>query len=430
MLTHLRYGRQGLEVDIPEDIPVQVLTLNPLHPLENEEEAIAASFENPVSGPPLRELAVGRKNACIVISDVTRPVPNRQILTPMLRVLEEAGLGPDKVTLLVATGLHRPNEGTELEEMIGPEIAARYSVVNHFARETADMADLGVLEFAQPWMPFPQASIAVNRHYVQADLKITTGLIEPHFMAGYSGGRKLICPGIAAAETILQFHSPPMIGHPGARAGNLVENPIHAMSLAVAQRAGCDFICNVTLDEERRVTGVFSGAMEATHLAGIAHGDRQNKVPVTPADIVLTTSAGYPLDTTFYQCIKGMVCALPALKPGGTLIIATSLSEGLGGEEFSSMCHTIREIGEFLDRLYSSPVQIDQWQLQEFMNALRHAGEIMIVSDGVGPDTLGKFLLSPYPTVEGALEAARAKAGPEATLVVIPEGPYVTPVAS
>jgi nickel-dependent lactate racemase len=184
----------------------------------------------------------------------------------------------------------------------------------------------------------------------------------------------------------------------------------------------------VTLDEERRVTGVYSGEMEAAHLAGIAGADAQTKVPVRPVDIVLTSSAGYPLDTTFYQCVKGIVCALPALNPGGTLIIATGLTEGVGGEEFTRMCHELRSAAEFIDRIYNSPVEIDQWQLQEFVTALQKAGEIMIVSDGLGPETLGKFLLSPYPTVEAALEAARSRHGRDADIVVIPEGPYVTPV--
>lgn len=428
MQIELRYGRHGLNVTIPEEMPVQVLRLIPAPPLADAEEAVRESLESPIGCAPLRELARGKKSACIVISDVTRPVPNRLILRAMLEVLEESGLAPEQITILVATGLHRPNIGGELAEMIGEEIAERYPVVNHVARERADMAPLGGIGFPYDWMPLSRVEVAVNRHFVEADLKITTGLIEPHFMAGYSGGRKLICPGIASADTILQFHSPPMIGHPGSRAGNLVENPIHTMSLAVAKKAGCDFICNVTLDEERHVTGVYSGEMETAHLAGIAGADAQTKVPVRPVDIVLTSSAGYPLDTTFYQCVKGIVCALPALNPGGTLIIATGLTEGVGGEEFTRMCHELRSAAEFIDRIYNSPVEIDQWQLQEFVTALQKAGEIMIVSDGLGPETLGKFLLSPYPTVEAALEAARARHGQDAEIVVIPEGPYVTPV--
>ncbi len=424
MPIELRYGRSGLDIKLPPDLDVQMLHLNPLPPLENADEAIRRSFENPIDSLPLRELARGKKNACVVLCDVTRPVPNEAILCPMAQILEEAGIARENITFLIATGLHRPNVGEELREMVGDTLFDNYRFENHDAREDAAMTDLGDIAFGEG----QSARVALNSHYVNADLKITTGLLEPHFMAGYSGGRKVICPGIASGKTILQFHSPPMIGNPNARAGNLVANPIHAMSLAVAQKVGCDFICNVTLDEERRITGVFSGNMEAAHQKGIEWIDQSAKVAVAPAPIVVTTSAGYPLDTTFYQIVKGMVCALPALEKGGTLIIAASLSEGIGGPEFTKMCQSLTTVDEFLERIFSSPTQIDQWQLQEMMLALQHAGQILIVSDGLSPETLGSLLLSPMPSVEAALEVARQKHGYGARAVVIPEGPYVTPI--
>ena len=348
MPIELRYGRTGLDLNLPPDLDAQVLHLHPLVPLEDPEAAIRASFEKPISSPPLRELARGKSSVCIVLCDVTRPVPNEAILRPMVETLEEAGIKRENITFLVATGLHRPNWGEELREMVGDFLFDHYHFENHDARDESAMIELGSVEFGSG----QRASVALNSHYVHADLKITTGLLEPHFMAGYSGGRKVICPGIASAKTILQFHSPPMIGNPNARAGNLSANPIHAMSLAVAKRAGCDFICNVTLDEERRITGAFSGDMEAAHHKGIEHADSGSKIPVEPAPIVVTTSAGYPLDTTFYQCIKGMVCALPALEPGGTLIIAASLSEGIGGPEFAQMCRSLSSADEFLERIF------------------------------------------------------------------------------
>ena len=424
MTIPLRYGRTGLALALPANLDAQILHLNPLPPLENEAEAIEKSFQNPIGAAPLLELARGKKTACVVISDVTRPVPNAKILAPLLETLERGGIERQNIVILVATGLHRPNVGAELEEMIGADIARHYRVENHVAKDVAAMTDLGEIGF----LDGQSARVALNSHYCDADLKITTGLIEPHFMAGYSGGRKLICPGIASAATILQFHAPPMIGNPNARAGNLKNNPIHAMSRAVAGRVGCDFICNVTLSESRQITGVFSGDLDAAHHAGIAHVDKQTKVEVEPAEIVVTTCAGYPLDTTFYQCVKGMVAALPALKRGGTLILATSLSEGLGGAEFREMCFGLKSVAEFLDRIYASPVQVDQWQLQEMMQVLQHAGEVMIVSDGVSAQTLGKFLLTPMPSVGAALEAARENHGRDAKAVIIPEGPYVTPV--
>ncbi len=425
MSIELRYGRAGLELHLPPDANAEVLHLNPLAPLEHPDEAIRASFQSPLGSPPLRELARGKNSACVVLCDVTRPVPNEAILRPLVEELEDAGIERENITFLVATGLHRPNVGEELREMVGNFLFDHYRFENHDARDESAMTDLGEVAFGDG----RSARVALNSHYVRADLKITTGLLEPHFMAGYSGGRKVICPGVASANTILQFHSPPMIGDPNARAGNLSGNPIHAMSLAVAKQVGCDFICNVTLDESRQITGVFSGDMEAAHQKGIEWIDQSAKVRVVPAPVVVTTSAGFPLDTTFYQCVKGMVCALPALEIGGTLIIAASLSEGIGGPEFSAMCRSLSTVDEFIERINGSPTQIDQWQLQELMIALKHAGQIFIVSDGISPETLGSFLLSPMQSVEDALEVARQKHGFDARIVVIPEGPYITPVA-
>jgi nickel-dependent lactate racemase len=217
-----------------------------------------------------------------------------------------------------------------------------------------------------------------------------------------------------------------MIGDPNAYAGNLKKNPVHAMSRAVAGIVGMDFICNVTLSEDRRITGVFSGDIDAAHMAGIAHVDKQSKVACEPADIVITSSAGYPLDTTLYQAVKGMLGALPAIKQGGTMILAASLSQGLGSLEFTEMCGTLTTVDEFIKRIYVNEVVIDQWQLQEMMQVLQKC-EVMFVTDGVPAETLRDCLLTPMPSVKEALKAALLKHGSDAKVTVIPEGPYVTP---
>lgn len=421
----LRYGRDGLRVTIPDDIDTQVLHLNPLPVLENDSAAIETSLRNPIGGTSLDALARGRDNACIVISDVTRPVPNEKLLTPMLQCLHDSGIPEKNITILNATGLHRPNEGPELEEMIGARIKEKYRVVNHVARDANTQTAIGEVPLG---LNGDTATAAINNAYAQSDLRITTGLIEPHLMAGYSGGRKLVCPGIASADTILQFHSPRMIGNPNARAGNLKENPVHIMSRAVAGKVGVDFICNVTLSEDRKITGVFSGDLDAAHNTGIAHVDRQTKVACEPADIVITTAAGYPLDTTLYQVVKGMVGALPAIKSGGTMIVAASMTQGLGSTEFVDMCFTLTSSDAFIEQINSSPVVIDQWQLQEMMQVLRKC-EVMVVSHGLDAETLRRCLLVPMPSVEEALNGALKTHGNSARLVVIPEGPYVTPVS-
>jgi nickel-dependent lactate racemase len=425
MNVSLRYGREGLDISVPDDLEARVLHLNPLAPIPDDTASIDATLRVPIGTSALDQIARGRESACIVISDVTRPVPNEKLLTPMLECLHDCGLSEDKITILNATGLHRPNEGPELEEMIGARIKAKYRVVNHVARDASTQTSIGEVPLG---LDGESATVAINNAYLHSDLKIATGLIEPHLMAGYSGGRKLICPGIASAETILQFHSPRMIGNRNARAGNLTENPVHAMSRAVAGKVGVDFISNVTLNEERAITGVFSGDLDAAHHAGIAHVDKQTKVACEPADIVITSSAGYPLDTTLYQTVKGMVGALPAIKPGGTMIIAASLVQGLGSPEFIEMCSLLTSVDEFMERLMNNSVVIDQWQLQEMMQVLQKC-EVMIVSHGLDADTLRHCLLTPMPTVEAALEAALKTHGNNALVTIIPEGPYVTPVS-
>lgn len=428
MPIHLRYDRGELALPLAED-RVDTLRQNILPVIEDTRAAIFEAYANPIGTAPLSELARGRSSAVISICDVTRPVPNEALLVPLIETLEAAGIPRDKITILIATGLHRPNLGAELEEMIGPALAAGIRVVNHDARDASSMTDLGDVTYGDG----RSARISINREWMEHDLKIATGLVEPHFMAGYSGGRKLVCPGIASASTIFQFHSPPMIGDPFAHAGNLPNNPIHALSLAVACHAGVDFIVNVTLSEARELTGVFAGDLNAAHAAAIAHVDKQTKVPIKPAPIVVTSSAGYPLDTTLYQAIKGLVCALPAIEENGTMILVAGLSQGLGSEEFSQMCHEFGDRFQFMNRIESAfnldgSVEIDQWQLQKLCEVLAKC-RVTVVSEGIDAKTLASCSMQHAPTLKAALETAFARHGAESRVIAIPEGPYVTPVS-
>lgn len=421
----LRYGRGELPLDVPSDVASRVLRLNALPVLADADAAIEKSLREPIGCVSLREMARGRESACVVICDVTRPVPNERILTPLLRELEAAGIARDKITILIATGLHRPNLDDELDEVAGASIAANYRVVNHFAQDATTHTSLGKIEFGDN----QSAQVSLATHYMQSDLKIAVGLIEPHYMAGYSGGRKVVCPGVASAETILQFHSAAMIAHPAARSGNLRDNPIHAMSRAAAKASGLDFICNVTLNEAREITGVFSGEMDAAHQAGIALVEKQSKVACPPADIVIASNAGYPLDATVYQMSKGMESAACAAKPGATLIIAASLTEGLGSKVFTSLCESAKSPEEFLARIKTAPVEIDQWGLQKHMQLVSQF-DVMVVSDGLPPEALRKMWVTPMPDLNAALDAALARHGRNALVNIIPEGPYVLPVVA
>jgi nickel-dependent lactate racemase len=420
MQLTLPYGRHGLPVTLPDHNLRHVLRLTPLPPLRDPAAAIRAALATPTGTPPLAEVARGRREAVIVVSDLTRPVPSHLLLPPLLETLQAAGLPPQRVTILVATGLHRGNTPAELAEMLGPEVlASGCRVVNHDARDLSGQVDLGQTARGVP--------VKIDRHYVNADLKILTGLIEPHLMAGYSGGRKAICPGLCAAETIMAWHSPALLASPRAEAGNLDHNPVHEEALAIADLAGgADFLLNVVLSEQREITGVVAGDLLEAHAAGVAIAERQARVTIPePVDIVLTTAAGYPLDLTFYQGVKGLVAALPIVRPGGIIIIAQENAEGLGSPEFAELILGCESLGDFMAQAMCGEVcRIDQWQLQEMDKVCRQA-TVFNVSSGLPAELQAQLFVTPQPTVEAALAQALDQLGPDSTLAVIPEGPYV-----
>ena len=418
MRLRLDYGRTGLDVELPQGQVLKCLGYQPAEPLPDPADAVRRSLAAPIGAAPLAELARGRRSACVVICDMTRPVPNRVILPPLLSTLEAAGIPREHILILVATGLHRPNLGEELVEMVGPEVAGQYRIENHFGRERSQHAYLGDTPRGVP--------VWVDSRYVAADLKITTGLIEPHFMAGFSGGRKLICPGLAALETIRVWHGPDFLEHPNARTGCLAGNPVHEENTCIGRMAGCDFIVNVVLDTQRRILAVVAGDMEAAFYQGAEFARRlvTDSVPQL-ADIVISTGAGYPLDATFYQSVKGMVAALPILKPGGTIILAAEMSEGIGSPEFQRLYDENRTPEAFLERILGKQYFVmDQWQLEEFVKVHQRA-KVKVVCGGLSPEVLRWLFVEPAPSVEAAVAEALAEYGPQAKIAVIPKGPYV-----
>jgi nickel-dependent lactate racemase len=298
-----------------------------------------------------------------------------------------------------------------------------YRVEDHHGTILEEHSYLGTTERGVPaW---------IDSRYVQTELKIATGLIEPHLMAGYSGGRKLICPGIAALETVKVWHGPRFLEHPKADCGYLEGNPVHEENTRIARLAGCDFIVNVTMDKDRRVTSVVAGEMEAAFLEGVRFIENVVKARIDePVDVVVTSSAGYPLDTTFYQAVKGLTGCLPILKQGGTIIMAASLSEGIGSPEFASLFRENPSLDVFMERILGKDYFVlDQWQLEELAKVRRKA-RVKVVSDGLPADVLEGLFVEPAATVEGALAGSLAEYGPEARVAVIPKGPYVLPVVS
>jgi nickel-dependent lactate racemase len=420
MRITLDYGRTGLEIEVPDERLVGPLGIRHVPPIADPAGAVRAVLDQPICSPPLAVLARGRRNACILVCDITRPVPNRLLLPPILEILERQGIPRSEILLLIATGLHRPNEGAELEELLGPEIVANYRVENHHGKCLEEHECLGTTPAGVP--------VFLDRRYLRADLKITTGLIEPHLMAGYSGGRKLICPGIAALETVRVWHGPQFLEHPRADCGILDGNLVHEENTRIALMAGCDFIVNVCLDDERRLTWVGAGHMLRAWDEGVRFLETVVKVPVSePLDVVVTSSAGHPLDATWYQAVKGLTGALSIVKRGGTIIMAASLSEGLGSPEFQRLLAETQDLKVFKQRILGKDYFVmDQWQLEELAKVVEHC-RVKVVSDGVPAETLRRCFVEPAATVEEAIADSIAEYGPDTRIAVIPRGPYVLP---
>jgi len=418
MRVCLEYGRTGLEVELPDEHLVKCLGYRPVEPIQDADAAVRRALAEPSGTSPLAELARGRRSACIAIRHITRPVPNQLILEPLLETLEVGGIVRERILILVATGLHRPSTPAEKVEMLGPTITQCYHVADHAGHDRAAHTHLGTTPRGVP--------VWIDSRYLAADLKITVGLIEPHFMAGFSGGRKLICPGLAALETIKAWHSPAFLEHPRARAGCLDGNPVHEENTRIARMAGCDFIVNVVIDDRRQVLFVVAGDMEAAFHEGVAFARHVVSDTVAePVDIVVTSAAGYPLDSTFYQSVKGMVSAMPIVKPGGTIIVAAALSEGIGSRDFQQLYVDHASLDRFMERIVSGEYfRPDQWQLEEFIRVHRHAS-ICVVSDGLAADVLERMFVDTAANVEDAVGTALNRHGPKAKIAVIPKGPYV-----
>ncbi|MCG3196492.1 MAG: Lactate racemase [bacterium] len=417
--VEIAYGKGFVPVDIPSENLLKVLRVKPWAALARPRVEIERALAFPIGSPSLSSLASGRRNAVIVISDITRPVPNSTLLPPILETLETSGIPRERILILIGTGMHRSNLGPELVELVGPAIAGKYRVENHEGLNLESHVDLGVSEEGVP--------LLVDRRYMEADLKIVTGLIEPHLMAGYSGGRKGVLPGVCSLETMKVMHGYRMIQHERTTVGRLDDNPFHLAALKLARRVGVDFLVNVTVNEQREITGVFAGDLDRAHRAGVAAleeyvVDRLDK----PADIVVTSGGGYPLDQTFYQCLKGVIATKEILKPGGTIVFAAHLGEGLGSASFQDLMGRLTTPEAFLEEIAGPDyLQVDQWMVQDHCNMLLLAGEILIYTENLSANWLRSVLVHPIPSLNAGLKRAFEAHGPRARVAVLPHGPYV-----
>jgi lactate racemase len=413
MRVALLCGQGTVEVNVPET--VRLLEMKPLPALADPVAAVQEAISNPVGSPPLSEVARGRRSACVVISDVTRPVPNRMVLPPILETIEANGIPRREITILIATGMHRPNLGEELESLVGRKILDRYHIVNHFCRKPEEYRKIDEIE---------GAPIEINRHYLDADLKILTGLIEPHFYAGYSGGRKAILPGISSFETMKFMHSYKMIDHPKVTNCLLDGNPFHEFGLRVSERVGVDFIVNVVINRQRQLAGVYAGHYDEAHRMGceVVRAHSTTKVE-EPLDLVVTSGGGYPLDATFYQISKALICAKNILKKGGTIVVACECREGLGSLEFCGLMRSTCSPQEFFGR-YCDPENfvIDQWCAQNIYQTLDHAGRVYVYSPGLSGEDLEKMGAVKIRDVQSTVDELF---GSHEKVAAIPDGPYV-----
>ena len=419
----LLYGRGTVAITPPVQAVPTIIRKRAMPILPDPKGAVARALQQTVACPPLAELARNKRSACILICDVTRPVPNGLFLRPLIETLIAFGVPRDGITVLIATGLHRPNEGTELAELVGdPWVLDHVAVLNHHATQDEDHVLLGCTRTRG-------TVVRLDRRFVEAELRIATGLVEPHFMAGWSGGRKVIAPGVAHAETITTFHNSHFMAHPRAANCVLDGNPLHEEQLEIVGMLGGALALNTVIDEERRLAFINFGEIVESHLKAVDFVRHYATVPVPRRfRTVVTSAAGYPLDKTYYQTVKGMVGPLDILEPGGELIIVSACSEGIGSRHFMEAQERLVRLGVegFWDSIERKPhAAIDEWQTQMQLKPMR-LGTVRLFTDGLDDASFRLTGVERIRDLEGAVDASLQRQG-DPHVAFVPEGPYVVP---
>lgn len=415
MRIALPYDKGHIELTAADDRVAGVLTV-PQHPGDgrSETEIVRAAHRSPIGSRPVSELAVGKKRVVVITSDHTRAVPSALTLPILLEEIRKGSPDAD-ITVLVATGLHRGMTPEEMESKFGKDVCARERIVNHDAYDKSLFVDLGVL---------PSGSkCEINKMAIEADLLVAEGFIEPHFFAGFSGGRKSVLPGIASQDCVNINHSAYAIQHPRAATGVLDGNPIHEDMIEAARLAGLAFVFNVLLDEEKRVIAAFCGDADAAHRAGCEYLLGRSGVDAVKADIVVTTNGGYPLDQNLYQCPKGLDAALACVNDGGVIILAAACQDGLGGENFGRMMLEGTP-EELLKRILATAPEktiSEQWCVQRFSDALIKY-RIILVTAGIEREVVEGMNFIFAGSVDEALAKAYELTGPGSKVAIIPDG--------
>ena len=423
--VELLYGSEGMALQVPDS--ADVLTGEKIPPVSDPDKAVVEALAGPIGAAPLKELIAERRpgTVAITVSDITRPVPNREFLPAMLRVLNKAGVSDSQIVIIIGTGMHRPSTPVEREIILGIEALQRVEVVDHRADDPATLVKVS-----------DNPPISVCRRFVEADFRIVTGFIEAHVIAGFSGGRKGVCPALVDLETVQRFHGFETLADPRPETGVMEGNPCHQIALRVAQIVGVDFLFNVAATGDRRIAGVYCGDLILAHEAGC----RQVAVWTTawidgPYDLVVTNGGGYPLDQTFYQSIKGMCGCLSALGPDSTLLQVCHCGEGVGSENFHRlMVGWNNDWRGFLEHIEANRdvTEMEQWNFQAQCRALSQIGldKLWFVTDGIPPDTQRRISVHPvlgngnaHTRAQRAIDEFLAANG-HARVAVIPDGPY------
>lgn len=414
MHVELAYGTSGLTIDLPPD---RTTVIEPAYPppLPNPQSAILNALRNSIDSPPLGSLAANARSVAISVCDVTRPVPTSAILPP---VLGELGHVPkDRITVLVATGTHRPNNPEELAKMLGPDIVRDYPVICHNA------FDPDSLVTAAP--TFDGTPVLLNRRWVESDLRITLGLVEPHFFAGFSGGPKMVAPGLAGVDTIMKLHSAPLIADSNATWAVTEGNPVHDAIRHIARVTGVSFGIDVTVDDRHRVTSVHAGELFAEHADACEFARRVTMRPTPdPFYVVITTNSGYPLDLNLYQTVKGLSAAARVVKPGGSIICAAECRDGIPEHGDYKSLLTSRNGPEDLLSMVEQPgfSRQDQWQVQ-IQAQIQLKAHVYLKSDHLTHDQIRSAHLQPVSDLQATVNRVIESYGPDATVCVLPQGP-------
>lgn len=417
---NLPFGKEKIKLELPEEQVAGVLVshAHEYKAPKSEAELVADALANPIGSPKLSDLAKGKKNCVIISSDHTRPVPSHVIMPQLLAELRKGNPDID-ITILIATGMHRATTKEELIAKYGKEIAEHEKFVIHVSRNDEDMVSIGTLPSG--------GDCRINKLAANADLLISEGFIEPHFFAGMSGGRKSVLPGIASKVTVLANHCSEFINSPHARTGILQGNPIHEDMLYAAKAAKLAFICNVVIDADKKVIAAFAGDREKAHYAGADFEMKLAGVKPVPADIVITTNGGYPLDQNIYQSVKGMTAAEATCKEGGVIIDVSSCSDGHGGEDFYNNLKNAQSIQKAMDEILArgrNETVFDQWEAQILMRMLLKFTIIMVTEapQQMVEDMHMKYAASVDDALAMAKEVLAKKGITDPKITVIPDG--------